>query len=73
MSELQKAIIKKIRYSYSKNQYQYDLELLEADIIEELADVQIMLEQMINFYGEEKFNAVMQEKIKRLEKLIQGD
>ena len=73
MSELQISIIKKIRYSYSTNQYQFGLEQLDTDIIEELADVQIMLEQMIVFYGEEKVNAVMQEKLKRLEKLMQKD
>ena len=63
MSELQKALIKHIRGKGNR-----------SDIIEELADVDIMLEQMkIAFNCAEDVMIVKSEKLSRLEGLLNDD
>lgn len=59
MSELTKAIIKKRRGKGSEEQ-----------IIEELADVGIMVCQLCEHYGYDKINKVYTEKINRLKELL---
>jgi NTP pyrophosphatase (non-canonical NTP hydrolase) len=44
----------------------------EAQVIEELADVQIMLEQMRFLFGEADVDEVKREKLARLEKRMEG-
>ena len=49
MSELTKAILK---YRRAENKNKNEAEYLEDDIIEEIADVQIMLDQMRIIFGD---------------------
>lgn len=49
MSELTKAILK---YRRAENKNENEAEYLEDDIIEEIADVQIMLDQMRIIFGD---------------------
>lgn len=43
---------------------------MRFEIIEELADVQIMLEQMTLIFGEKEVAAAIEKKIERLEELV---
>ena len=64
MSELTKALLKQRRAQ--KSSYQYDRERVKA-IIEEMADVYIVLLQMIQLFGEpDLFDEFVREKILRL-------
>ena len=75
MAELQKALIKNMRYLTSKHNllwpsHKTKVENMRFEIIEELADVQIMLEQMTLIFGEKEVAAAIEKKIERLEELV---
>lgn len=66
MSELTKAISKFTRYGYDNA----GILLYSIDVIEEIADVQIVLDQMKIIFDRQSIEHVEQEKLKRLENRI---
>ena len=68
MSELQKALCKMLRH---KKTGEYTYGELYMSVIEEIADVEIMLEQLkMIFHSEELVGGVKVQKLKRLEERI---
>ncbi|MDO4831001.1 MAG: hypothetical protein Q4A46_05955 [Clostridia bacterium] len=74
LSELSQALCKSIvRLNYTKEKTSLEDDLKSVDnIFEEIADVEIMLEQckMIFYESEDKINDYKKEKIKRLERRL---
>lgn len=74
LSELSKALCKSlIRLNYTKEKISLEDDLKSVDnIFEEIADVEIMLEQckMIFYKSEDKINDYKNKKIKRLERRL---
>lgn len=65
MSELIKALLK-LRHCRKD----YEIEILKDAVAEEMADVDIMLWQLRHIYGDVKMMAYKDEKLKRLERLL---
>lgn len=75
LSELSQALCKSIvRLNYTKEKTSLEDDLKSVDnIFEEIADVEIMLEQCkIMFQCDKEVNEWKQEKIKRLERRLEG-
>ena len=75
LSELSQALCKSIvRLNYTKEKTSLEDDLKSVDnIFEEIADVEIMLEQYkIMFQCDKEVNEWKQEKIKRLERRLEG-
>lgn len=53
------------------NQYQRG-RLSEVHVIEEIADVRIMMRQLTLYFGEENIKTLEEEKLKRLEKYLEN-
>lgn len=74
MSELTKALLKFRRAE--KAPKEHDLERRRQDVYEEIADVIIMLAQLIMIYnggfGEEQICGIIEEKVKRLKECFEG-
>ncbi len=68
MSELTKAILKERRALKDRNKKYIDLEVARGEIKEEIADVQIMLNQMKIIYG--STNKWENLKLQRLENML---
>lgn len=68
MSELTKAILKERRALKDRNKKYIDLEVARVEIKEEIADVQIMLNQMKIIYG--STNKWENLKLQRLENML---
>ena len=66
MSELTKALLKYRRYSEAPNISKERKDGLLANIIEEIADVIVMCEQMAMVHGEDYVEAMLKHKIDRL-------
>lgn len=69
MAELTHALCKLKRAKYADVPRQRVLELA-GHVLEELADVQIMINQMTVLFGTEPFNVVYRQKVKRMEDMI---
>lgn len=67
MSELTKALCKYNRYKNSNNPK------LKEDVIEEIADVLNMAEQMAYFFGKEEVEKIRDEKIERSLKRLKNN
>lgn len=69
MSELTKALLKHRRAV--KNPAGYDFEKTKQNIIEEIADVQIMIEQLILMFNcDDEVNQIITKKTERLDKRL---
>ena len=66
MSELTKALLKYRRFSDAPNISKERKDGLLANIIEEIADVIVMCEQMAMVHGEDYVEAMLQHKVERL-------
>lgn len=67
MAELQKAVVKHLRYACPDSKWSKD------EIAEEIADVEIMLHQMkVSYDIKEQVETIREEKLNRLQKILQG-